>query len=323
MPHQYKDTPEKDSNNCIINFKHSGRLGDIVYALPLIKAWVEKAQCKGNLYIRNDDFYEIKDSVFHPGNGVTVNQALFDYIYPLLKNIDFLNKIIYCKTTAIPQDAVDLDLFKKSGLNLHASGNQIWYRKAHSVPVAFEKKWLDFKTELRSPLGTKHHNVVINKSTRYYNKSINYSFLDEIPSVGFVGLELEYEHFIKKHQLKKLDYIPTRSALEVAMHISNADLFLGNQSLGFAIAEGLKVTRAVEVYEPIPVVIPIGGTCIEYTRTDQLLHFLSKYCDYTVLGNYPELTGGFVDSILDEKPLKLSKRVKKWWKEARGKKFSS
>ena len=52
-----------------LSFKHSGRLGDIIYALPLIKAMVERMNTKADLYILNDDYYEVNGAAFHPGQG--------------------------------------------------------------------------------------------------------------------------------------------------------------------------------------------------------------------------------------------------------------
>ena len=135
-----------------LTFKHSGRLGDIIYALPLIKAMVEKNKTKADLYILNDDYYEVKGAAYHPGRGVTVSKELFDYISPLLNAIDYIDKVTYCSNSEVPKEAVDLDSFKKQKFNLLASGNQVWYRKAHSIPVAIEEKWILWKDDLKLPV---------------------------------------------------------------------------------------------------------------------------------------------------------------------------
>lgn len=301
-----------------ISFKHSGRLGDIIYALPLIKVMVEKKSCKADFYIISDDFYEIKGAAFHPGQGVTVSQGLFDYIFPLLERLEYINKVVYCRKDDVSVDYVDLDSFKNQNFNLLASGNQIWYRKAYSIPVPFEEKWITWKvqanlTEVAS------FNVLVNKSTRFYNKSINYQFLDEIDNVGFFGLEMEYEDFKKRNNLTKLQYVATKTALDVAQLLSRCNLFIGNQSLGFAIAEGLKIPRAVEVFEPAPVVIPIGGVCIEYLKTEQLIKFLTENFAMKFTGCYEDKDGGFVECVINERPPKLSRRIKNLWRKLRNK----
>jgi len=49
----------------------------------------------------------------------------------------------------------------------------------------------------------------------------------------------------------------------MASKISACDLFIGNQSMPFAIAEGLKVRRILEVAPAVPNVIPEGGEFYE------------------------------------------------------------
>ena len=203
-----------------LSFKHSGRLGDIIYALPLIKAMVERISTKADLYILNDDYYEVNGAAFHPGQGVTVSLSLFNYISPLVNAIAYIDKVTYCSNSEVPKEAVDLDSFKKQKFNLLASGNQVWYRKAHSVPVAIEEKWIIWKDEIVLP-EMPVYNVLVSKSTRYYNKSLNYKFLDELENVGFIGLEMEYEDFKKRNQLSKLQFVPTEDALEVAVLLTN------------------------------------------------------------------------------------------------------
>lgn len=277
---------------------------------------VEKKNCKADFYILSDDFYEVKGAAFHPGQGITVNQGLFDYIFPLLNSLEYVDKVVYCPKKDVPANYVELDSFKTQKFNLLASGNQVWYRKAFSIPVPFEEKWMIWKAQAKLP-EVSSFNVLVNKSTRFYNKSINYQFLDEIENVGFFGLEMEYEDFKKRNNLSKIQFVPTKTALDVAQLLSKTNVFIGNQSLGFAIAEGMKIPRAVEVFEPVPVVIPIGGVCIEYIKTEQLLKFLTENFAMKFSGNYEDRVGGFVECVITEKPPKLSRRIKNYWRKLR------
>ena len=86
------------------------------------------------------------------------------------------------------------------------------------------------------------------------------------------------------------------NALEMARVMGASKLFVGNQSFCFAIAEGMKINRALEYFAPIPVVIPIGGTCIEFVSTPALAHFLQNYFQRK-LPPVPELNGGYVDIV--------------------------
>jgi len=293
-----------------LNFKHSGRLGDIVYALPLVKQIAQLQGLSANFYILNDHQIDVKKSAYHPGMGLKVSQSLFDYIAPLLKSQAYIQSVIYCATQQLPKEFIDLDSFNFMGLNLRASGNQVWYRKAFGIPVPIEKQWIELDhIDVDDSPPYIAHDILVNKSTRFYNEKINYGFLNEFEHVGFVGLEIEFEDFKKRHQLSHIEHVPTKSALEFAKLINSARMFLGNQSLGFAIAEGLKVARAVEVYEPVPVVIPIGGHCIEYVNTHQAQAFVEQFFQRSLNKTFQDHPGSFVEIILNPKKIKLKRRI--------------
>jgi len=52
-------------------------------------------------------------------------------------------------------------------------------------------------------------------------------------------------------------------------------LFIGNQSMPFAIAEQLKVKRILEQHYLCPNVIPQGGECYVYQTNDQLKNIIN------------------------------------------------
>ena len=53
-----------------------------------------------------------------------------------------------------------------------------------------------------------------------------------------------------------------RDALEFGILMRRADIFIGNHSSNFAIADGLKVPRALEAFEPVLVASPVGGGAV-------------------------------------------------------------
>lgn len=292
------------------NFKHSGRLGDIIYSLAFVKEICRKNNVKANYYILNDCFIDVKKSAFHPGNGIMVSQQLYDYICPLLVEQDYINEVIYCSSTQTPTEIVDLDLFKSSDSNLKAGLIQGWYRKTFATPVPIELPWLSAP----SASDKNHYDILINKSTRFYNKKINYRFLDDFLNAGFVGLAYEYEDFITRHQLKNLPYIKTNSALALAEKLTQCKLFIGNQSMPFAIAEALKINRALDVYEPVPNVIPVGGLCVDFNNTQQITHFINDFFEKNLaVNNDFKNNQDYVESILNEKSSSL-KKLKKLFK---------
>jgi hypothetical protein len=236
-----------------LSFKHSGRLGDIVYSLPLVKQMAENAGESVDFFIPSDVPSRLGGNVYHPSGDFMVSAGLFDFIQPLLAVQPYLRRVHVLKSSELPSDCIDLDAFKSSGLNLKAGLIQGWYRKAFGVAFPIEKPWLLLPSEATSNLQQPTFNVLIGRTTRFCNTSINYSFLDSIENVGFIGLKYEYEDFIERHGLRSLHHVPVENALELAQHMYDCKVYVGNQSVNFAIADGLKVPRALEAFEPVPV----------------------------------------------------------------------
>jgi len=295
-------------------FKHSGRLGDILYSMPLVKQLAELQDTSADYYVSSDIPARLGKDVFHPSLEVMVNSNLYDYIEPLLSRQIYLNRILHVPTLAIPRDAIDLDQFKTSGLNLKAGLIYGWYRKAFGVPFPLEAPWIsvDCSVEDAEIAEDTEISVLVGRTTRFCNTRINYRILDQIKGVGFVGLEYEYEDFIARYSLKNVRHIKVKNALELAILMCRAKIFVGNQSSNFAIAEGLKVPRALEAFEPVPVATPVGGVCFEYINTKFLVSFLSNVLNMQ-LDVLEDIAGGdYHDSIKpqDGYVLPLKQRVK-------------
>jgi len=295
------------------NFKHSGRLGDILYSIPLPQEISRIERSPVNLYICNDVPARLGADVFHPSLDVMVNIELFNYIRPLLANQVYINNLMHTSSQEIPLDIIDLDQFKASGLNLKAVLIYGWYRKAFGLPFPLEKVWLhvDMPTS-GDTYSARPFRVLISRTTRFCNTRINYSFLDRIEGVGFIGLPYEYDDFINRHALKNVPYVKVRDALELAALMQRAEVFIGNQSSNFAIAEGLKVPRVLEAFEPVPVATPVGGVCFEYTNTKFLVGFLSNVLNMQLDAPEDIAGGDYHDSIKpqDGYVLPFKQRVK-------------
>ena len=62
----------------------------------------------------------------------------------------------------------------------------------------------------------------------------------------FVGFPEEHEAFVK--EFGPIGLVRTRTLLDLAQVIAGCQIFVGNQSTPFALAEGLKKTVIQEVY---------------------------------------------------------------------------
>lgn len=295
-------------------FKHSGRLGDIIYSMPLVQQMAELQGKPVNYYVCSDVPARLGKDVFHPSLDVMVDINLFGYIEPLISSQRYINKILHVPAHLVPRDAIDLDQFKSSRLNLKAGLIYGWYRKAFGVSFPVEAPWLfvDFSTKSDEIEKYSEISVLVSRTTRFCNTRINYSILDQIEHVGFIGLDYEYEDFIARHSLKNVRHIKVKNALELAILMCRAKIYIGNQSSNFAIAEGLKVPRALEAFEPVPVASPIGGVCFEYINTKFLINFLSILLKIELPTQEDVIGGDYFDSILaqDGYLLPLKQRFK-------------
>jgi hypothetical protein len=96
-------------------------------------------------------------------------------------------------------------------------------------------------------------------------------------SVGFVGSDAEFKIFTDQFSVSGIKRIPIKDALEASSVISSCKLYIGNQSLLFAIAEGLQCNRILEAYERVPNVVPQGGKCGQYITTSGLVKLLNQF----------------------------------------------
>lgn len=109
--------------------------------------------------------------------------------------------------------------------------------KNHNIGhgITGKNKWLHAE-----PSGESAGRVVINWTERYPNEF--FPWQEIVNHYGdtafFVGLEREHQLFSARYGI--IEYRPTKNLLELAELIAGCELFIGNQSVANAIAEGLK-----------------------------------------------------------------------------------
>lgn len=245
-------------------YKHSGDLGDIIYSLPVIKTYG-----KGKLLIpntltpihklqgRRNIFYNLKTD----GSFSGIDYTKFKFIAPLLESQKYISFIIHTNYKIFDlinlsykdinkkyfinscKDFIDLDLFR-----LESELDFIYerYRKKFDVPLCnYENPWIDVESK-------KISEIIVSRTTRYKNKMFpwrNFVF-NYGKNMIFVGLESEYRLFINRY-----GYIPfykVKDAYEMASVIKGSELFIGNQSLAYSIAEALKHRTIQETSNKIP-----------------------------------------------------------------------
>lgn len=233
---------------------HGGHSGDIVYGLALARHLAMANSCLVDLYIASDRPTQLMPGMEHP-NGLQhlMSRAAFEFLQPLLELQPYIRRALFVPDGDIPAEAIRLDPYRFApGMNLRAGNIANYAATLYGIPLDASKAWLS--TRPVKPTGA----VTIAMSKRYRNTSMDYSLLAGVEELRFVGLPDEYEDFKQRHRLPNLVHCQCASAVELAEAIHASRVFIGNQSMPFAVAEGLKVDRALEACEMVPNVVPSG-----------------------------------------------------------------
>ncbi|MDE2447583.1 MAG: hypothetical protein KGO22_01335 [Gammaproteobacteria bacterium] len=233
---------------------HGGHSGDIIYGMALARHIASASSCLIDFYIPRDRAARLAPGLVHPNGGqYLMSSAAVEFIRPLLTLQPYINDVHFVPESEVPADAIRLDPYRFAhGMNLSAGNIADYPGKFYGIPLDVSVAWLD------TPPKQSAWPVTVGFSKRYRNTAINYSFLANVDGVRFVGLPDEYEDFRSRHGLAGLAYHRCATASELAEAIRSSQVFIGNQSMAFAIAEGLKVRRALETCEMVPNVVPCG-----------------------------------------------------------------
>ncbi|HEX4797308.1 MAG TPA: hypothetical protein VH370_26170 [Humisphaera sp.] len=219
-------------------FKHSGKLGDVIFSLPTMRALGG-----GILYL--DPEGGAKEPIIAAGeklrHRLTFDAAAIESLRPLLSMQEYVTEVRHWNGEAVDYN---LDRFR-----LHlADGRNVadFHLDAFGLPSHHrDKAWL----RVDSPQPIPDFPVVISRTARYHG---NDGWWDEFlyarhPQCAFVGLPKEHEIFEYTFGFP-VRYYPTPTILDLARVIAGCQLFVSNTSLANAIAEGLKQKKILEVY---------------------------------------------------------------------------
>lgn len=254
-----------------VSVKHSGHIGDILYSLNMVKSIADK-HGPVDFYI---GFEVANQTPNHPSGKYTMTDKAFAYMLPLLESLPFIGGVYKHNGQEIEYD---LDKFRLQGFNLASSDLRKWYPYVYPD---FEVNINDKLIESVKAYDYLKEAVVVNLTKRYRNSSINYRLLEKLNRpIYFVGLDEEHVLF----QLYELDHkrIVVKDALHMSNILNSCYLFIGNQSSTFALAEQMKIRRALEVHNGCPNVISIGGETFDYMTTEGLEHLIYKHGRKTI-----------------------------------------
>lgn len=206
-----------------ITLYHSGDLGDIIAALPLLRHFGGGKLLIGPGFCRE-----------------TLRGARFEAIAPLLRVQPYVHGVEWVE--APPAGCKDLSSFR--GV-YQAHRSLVDAQAVHlGLPEVDTSPWL-----IAPKVKANRGRVLFARSERYHNGFFPwFALLKRYPEAAFVGTPTEHMAFCEEFRCR-IDYLPTANLLELASVLSSSRLFCGNQSCPWWVAFGTGTTTFQESWD--------------------------------------------------------------------------
>jgi hypothetical protein len=235
-------------------FKHSGTLGDIIYALPIMKHLGG-----GEFYLHlnqinwiGQHYYGSRPTPFHQGR-MTKNDSMFMR--------EFFEAQIYITKYADLDPNKDiithnLDRFRPAfvghpGNYVDLYANTFGITDPTTQSTLRNTPWLS----VPNPTDLGNRTIVINRTARWQPRTLS-PLWQQWKNTGieeqsiFVGLPEEHTAF-ERATGWDIPFRPTDTLLELAEIIAGCEQFIGNQSVALSLAIGLGVNFACEARDDL------------------------------------------------------------------------
>jgi hypothetical protein len=258
-------------NNKILRVKHSGRLGDIIYSYMAIANYaIENGLDIEFALWDNPALKNLSDEGhLYPGG---INDEAYDFIKPWLESVG-------CSVIKYEgQKCVDLDIIKHMGkmICLPYSDIRKWYQYAYPE----FNLGIHLSTPSKNP--RPYDFIVVNRTRRWQNIHIDYTFMRGLKNrIIFIGTEDEYSEF--SEMVPNSEFFAYQSKvraniLEIEAMIKDCKVFVGNQSMFYALAEYNQVPRMLEVCDYAPNVISMGVNNHDFVTQQGFEYLITKLC---------------------------------------------
>lgn len=230
-------------------YSHAGDAGDVIFSLPVIRALGG-----GTLALHAESWTRerMTESKVQSIRSLLITQ-------PYIQDVRWL----------APNEKADINLndFRSEYFRTFRHPNFPkrrnlceWILRTHGVdPAEQEKQWLFVEPRREA-------RVIINRTGagrdgRYVYRNPAFPWRKVLHQYhgqfAFVGTAKEHKEFTNRMNWQQgypfpIPYLETPNLLTLAQVIAGADLFIGNQSLPYAIAEGLKKRAVLEVCPWLP-----------------------------------------------------------------------
>lgn len=259
------------------SYLHNTNAGDLICALPGMRHVYLNTGKKAVIYQELDLPGHYMQGLVHSvkddnGVQVTMNQKMFDMMRPLLLAQEYIEDF-----QVYDGQQVDIDLTiirervevddehpekppkikaAKQFVNIPHLALPGWLMTAFP-PMACDisEPWID------TPGLTVSYQsyILINRTERYLNKGIKYSFLKKYEKdLLFTGTEREHQLFCKQFDLN-FPRIAVDDFMELAEIMKMCRFFVGNQSFPWNLANAMGVPRILEMFAQAPNCQPFVG----------------------------------------------------------------
>jgi len=225
------------------NYKHSGDMGDIIFSLPVMKHFGT-----GILYL-DPKGGDGELSGAKPSRGKTkLSSAAIKLLKPLLEHQVYIHEVREWKGEDISHN---LDTFRH---HIKFNNLAVSHLEAFGINHDVSKfRWLEAPEKIQLPAGK---TIVASRSLRYQG---NHFFWEEraewlAENAVFVGFPFDHKAWEYTFETE-IEYIETPTLVELANVIGAGDMFIGNQGLPHAIAEGMKKNLINEVDKTHPAAV--------------------------------------------------------------------
>ncbi|WP_439556362.1 hypothetical protein [Dyadobacter sp.] len=248
-----------------IRLSHSGNAGDVIYALPTIEAIRKLTGARIELYLRLGQPLILSGYNTHPLGNVMLNEKMAEMLIKLLRPQRYIDHIDIHTDQTID---IDLDYFRAGGIPLDKGNIARWCSYLTGVNPVLWKPWLEVE-----PDRSYENSIVMARSERYRNYTINYKFMNQYADIVFIGVESEYKDI--KKTIPNIRWVQVDDFMQMAEIIAGCKFFIGNQSFPYSIAEGLKVPRILETSFEVINVVPEGNDGFDFFFQEHLESLVS------------------------------------------------
>ena len=263
---------------------HSYNSGDLISILPgLQKLWQETGRKSTIMQRLNlpSFFYDGAPvaTANEEGQGVCMNTYMYQKLRPLIEAQDYIESFEVWEGQQVDYNMDETRMARDVPMpagEIHQWASAIFPELSCDLSVPWIKVFpiSICKTDRgHVAVGDK---VLVNRTERYTNPYITYFFLKEYEEqLIFAGSERERDVFNKTWKLN-LPYLLVDDFLELARVYGSAHGFIGNQSFGFHICDGIKVNRILELCAQFPNTFITGANGHAFYRQNSLEYYVKE-----------------------------------------------